>query len=170
MIATVRAGNVIGGGDWSEDRLIPDIFRSLIFGDELLIRNPNSIRPWQHVLEPLSGYLTIGEKLFNGKNEFATAWNFGPSDEDSKSVGFILEQIKDIWDEGIEWQIEDGKHPHETNTLKLDSSKAKSDLKWSPKLNLENALKLTTDWYREFKNKSDLVDITKKQIEFYTEL
>lgn len=170
LIATARAGNVIGGGDWSEDRLIPDMFRSLVFGDDLLIRNPNSIRPWQHVLEPLSGYMTIAENLFSDENDFATAWNFGPEDEDSKPVGFILEKIKEIWDEDVNWQIADGKHPHETNTLKLDSSKAKSDLKWSPKLNLENALKLTTNWYREFKNKADLIEITKKQIDFYESL
>ncbi len=168
LIGTARAGNVIGGGDWSEDRLIPDIFRSLIFGDELLIRNPNSIRPWQHTLEPLSAYMVLGEKLFNGEKEFAGAWNFGPSNEDSKPVGFILKQIKEIWDEDVNWQIADGKHPHETNILKLDSSKAKSKLKWLPKLDLKDALKLTIDWYREFKNKADLIEITKKQIEYYS--
>jgi len=170
LIATARAGNVIGGGDWSEDRLIPDIFRSLIFDEELLIRNPNSIRPWQHTLEPLSGYLLLGEKLFNGEKEFASAWNFGPSDDDSQPVGFILKKIKEIWDEDVNWKIAEGKHPHETNVLKLDSSKAKNDLNWVPKLALEKGLKLTTDWYREFKNKADLIEVTKKQIDFYESL
>lgn len=168
LIATARAGNVIGGGDWSEDRLLPDVFRSLIFGDDLLIRNPNSVRPWQHTLEPLAGYLKLGEKLFGGEKDFAEGWNFGPSEDDSKPVGFILENIKKIWDENVSWKIADGEHPHEANLLKLDSSKAKNKLGWKPKLSLDEALKLTTDWYKEFKNKSDLTEITTKQIEFYT--
>lgn len=168
LIATARAGNVIGGGDWSEDRLLPDVFRSLIFGDELLIRNPNSVRPWQHTLEPLDGYLMLGEKLFNGEKDFAESWNFGPSEDDSKSVGFILDDIEKLWDETVNWKIADGHHPHEANLLKLDSSKAKNKLGWNPKLSLNEALKITIDWYKEFKNKSDLMEITKKQIEFYT--
>ncbi len=167
LIATARAGNVIGGGDWSEDRLLPDVFRSLIFGADLLIRNPNSVRPWQHTLEPLNGYLLLAEKLFEGNKEFATAWNFGPEDADAKPVGFILEEIKQIWDEKVSWKIAEGEHPHETNLLKLDSTKAKTKLGWKPKLSLTEALKLTSDWYKSFKNKENLIETTRKQIEFY---
>jgi CDP-glucose 4,6-dehydratase len=167
LIATARAGNVIGGGDWSEDRLLPDVFRSLIFGENLLIRNPNSVRPWQHTLEPLNGYMLLAEKLFVGNKDFANAWNFGPEDEDAKPVGFILDEIKQIWDEEVNWQIAVGEHPHETNLLKLDSSKSKNELGWKPKLSLPEALKLTSDWYKAFKNKEDLIEITNKQIEFY---
>jgi CDP-glucose 4,6-dehydratase len=167
LIATARAGNVIGGGDWSEDRLLPDVFRSLIFGENLLIRNPNSVRPWQHTLEPLNGYMLLAEKLFLGNKDFANAWNFGPEDEDAQPVGFILDEIKQIWDEKVNWQIADGEHPHETNLLKLDSSKSKNELGWKPKLSLPEALKLTSDWYKSFKNKENLIEITNKQIEFY---
>jgi CDP-glucose 4,6-dehydratase len=167
LIATARAGNVIGGGDWSEDRLLPDVFRSLIFGENLLIRNPNSVRPWQHTLEPLNGYMLLAEKLFIGNKDFANAWNFGPEDEDAQPVGFILDEIKQIWDEKISWQIADGEHPHETNLLKLDSSKSKNELGWKPKLSLPEALKLTSDWYKSFKNKENLTEITQKQIEVY---
>jgi CDP-glucose 4,6-dehydratase len=167
LIATTRAGNVIGGGDWSEDRLLPDVFRSLIFGENLLIRNPNSVRPWQHTLEPLNGYMLLAEQLFVEKTEFATAWNFGPEDEDAKPVGFILEEIKQLWDEKVSWQIAEETHPHETNLLKLNSTKAKTELDWKPKLNLSEALKLTADWYKSFKNKENLIETTQKQIEFY---
>jgi CDP-glucose 4,6-dehydratase len=167
LIATARAGNVIGGGDWSEDRLLPDVFRSLIFGENLLIRNPNSVRPWQHTLEPLNGYMVLAEKLFVGNKDFATAWNFGPEDEDAKPVGFILDEIRQIWDEKVNWQIADGEHPHETHLLKLDSSKSKNELGWKPKLSLPEALKLTSDWYKSFKNKENLIETTQKQIEFY---
>jgi CDP-glucose 4,6-dehydratase len=167
LIATARAGNVIGGGDWSEDRLLPDVFRSLVFEKPLLIRSPNSIRPWQHVLEPLAGYLMLAEKLFHGERDFAEAWNFGPEDEDSKSVGWILDRIKEIWKEPVGWEIAGGEHPHETKMLKLSSAKAKSKLRWSPKLDLSEALDLTVDWYRNFKAGADLADFTGKQIEAY---
>ncbi len=167
LIATARAGNVIGGGDWSEDRLLPDVFRSLIFGEDLLIRNPNSVRPWQHTLEPLNGYMLLAEKLFAGNKGFASAWNFGPEDEDAQPVGFILDEIKQIWSDEITWQIAEGEHPHETNLLKLDSSKSKNELGWQPKLSLPEALKLTADWYKSFKNNEDLRNTTQQQIEFY---
>ncbi|MBA3634751.1 MAG: CDP-glucose 4,6-dehydratase [Acidobacteria bacterium] len=167
LIATARAGNVIGGGDWSEDRLLPDVFRSLIFGEKLLIRNPHSIRPWQHALEPLSGYIKLAEKLYNGEKSFAEAWNFGPSDEDSKSVGWILENIGRIWNEPVNWEIAEEKQTHEARLLKLDSAKAKTELKWLPKLNLDEAVNLTAEWYRGFKDRQDLVKLTNRQIEFY---
>ncbi len=167
LIATARAGNVIGGGDWSEDRLLPDVFRSLVFGKDLEIRNPHSIRPWQHVLEPLSGYLKLAEKLYAGEKTFAEAWNFGPSEEDSKPVGWILDKIKGIWNEPVNWKIDEGEQPHEARLLKLDSTKAKHELNWLPKLDLDEAVKLTAEWYRGFKDKKNLAELTKEQINFY---
>jgi CDP-glucose 4,6-dehydratase len=167
LIATARAGNVIGGGDWSEDRLLPDVFRSLIFGKELIIRNPNSVRPWQHVLEPLNGYMMLAERLFNGEKSFAESWNFGPEEADSKSVGWILEEIKKLWDGEVNWKIAEGNHPHETSFLKLDSTKAEERLGWKPKLGLEQSLKLTSDWFRSTKDKENLSEITEHQIEFF---
>ncbi len=167
LIATARAGNVIGGGDWSEDRLLPDVFRSLIFGAKLEIRNPHSIRPWQHALEPLNGYLKLAEKLCAGEKSLTGGWNFGPSDEDSKSVGWILDEIKRIWNEPVNWQITGGKQPHEACLLKLDSAKAKSELGWLPKLTLDEAVNLTAEWYHGFMDKKDLAELTKRQILFY---
>ena len=167
LIATARAGNVIGGGDWSEDRLLPDVFRSLIFDGKLLIRNPHSIRPWQHVLEPLAGYMKLAEKLYEGEKSFADAWNFGSSEEDAKPVGWILDEIKRIWNKPVNWEITDGKQPHEAKILKLDSTKAKSELEWLPKLSLEEAVNLTAEWYRGFKEKENLIELTKNQISFY---
>lgn len=167
LIASARAGNVIGGGDWSEDRLLPDVFRSLIFDAPLVIRNPNSIRPWQHTLEPLAGYLMLGEKLYDGDENFAEAWNFGPSEEDSKSVGEVLAEIKRIWNAPVNWEIASGKQPHEANLLKLDSSKAKKELGWRPRLNLSEALEMTVEWYKGFQENADLIELTRRQIEFY---
>ena len=167
LIATARAGNVIGGGDWSEDRLLPDVFRSLIFGERLKIRNPDSVRPWQHALEPLAGYMKLAEKLYRGKKKFAESWNFGPAEEDSKPVGWILNEIKRIWREPVNWDIDESVQPHEARLLKLDSAKAKNELNWLPKLSLEEAVKLTAEWYRGFKDKQDLVKLTASQINFY---
>jgi CDP-glucose 4,6-dehydratase len=167
LIATARAGNVIGGGDWSEDRLVPDIFRSLIFGEKLEIRNPHSIRPWQHALEPLNGYLKLAENLYKGEKNCASAWNFGPEEADSKPVGWILREIKRIWNEPVNWEIAEGIQPHEARLLKLDSAKAKSELNWSPKLSLDEAVGMTVEWYRGFKDKKDLIELTNDQIDFY---
>lgn len=167
LIATARAGNVIGGGDWSEDRLLPDVFRSLIFGEKLEIRNPASIRPWQHVLEPLAGYLKLAQKLYEGEKTFAESWNFGSEDSDAKPVGWILEKIKNVWNGDVNWEISQTKQPHEAKLLKLDSTKAKNELEWLPKLNLNEAINLTVEWYHGFQDKTDLVELTEKQIEFY---
>ena len=167
LIATARAGNVIGGGDWSEDRLLPDVFRSLVFGEKLEIRNPDSIRPWQHLLEPLDGYMKLAEKLYASEKNFAEAWNFGPAEEDSKPVGWILDEVKRVWREPVNWEIDKSIQPHEAKNLKLDSTKAKSELNWLPKLSLNEAVKLTTEWYRAFKEKVDLVELTSNQINFY---
>jgi CDP-glucose 4,6-dehydratase len=167
LVATARAGNVIGGGDWSEDRLLPDVFRSLILGEELVIRNPDAIRPWQHVLEPLAGYLLLAEKLCVGKRDFADAWNFGSSEEDAKTVGWILEEIKRVWNEPISWKIAKDIQPHEAKILKLDSAKAKSKLGWQPKLSIGEAVELTVEWYRAFKDQKDLAELMHQQIDFY---
>ncbi len=167
LIATARAGNVIGGGDWSEDRLLPDVFRLLVFGKKLEIRNPASIRPWQHALEPLAGYLRLAEKLYQGEKGFAGAWNFGPSEEDAKSVGWILEKIGQIWNEDVNWEIAKGVQPHEAGILKLDSAKARNELEWLPKLSLNEAVKLTAEWYRAFRDKKNLIELTAAQINFY---
>lgn len=167
LIATARAGNVIGGGDWSEDRLLPDVFRSLVFGERLEIRHPASVRPWQHALEPLNGYLMLAEKLYAGEKHFADAWNFGPADEDSREVGWILQEIRLVWNESVNWDIAESVQPHEARLLKLDSAKAKTELKWLPKLSLREALGLTVEWYRDFKNERDSRATTRRQIEFY---
>jgi CDP-glucose 4,6-dehydratase len=167
LIATARAGNVIGGGDWSEDRLLPDVFRSLILGEKLLIRNPDSIRPWQHALESLVGYLSLAEKLFQGDKAFADAFNFGSSEADAKTVGWILEEIKRTWNGPVNWEIARGAQPHEAKILKLDSAKARAELNWSPKLNLTEAIRLTIEWYCDFRDEKDLIETTRRQIEFY---
>jgi CDP-glucose 4,6-dehydratase len=167
LIATARAGNVIGGGDWSEDRLLPDVFRSLIFGEKLLIRNPDSVRPWQHTLEPLAGYLSLAEKLFQGEKTFADAFNFGSSEEDARTVAWILEEIKSVWNAPVIWEIARGEQPHEAKILKLDSAKARAELNWSSKLNLTEAIRLTTEWYRDFRDEKDLIETTRRQIDFY---
>lgn len=167
LIATARAGNVIGGGDWAEDRLLPDVFRSLIFGEKLEIRNPHSVRPWQHVLEPLAGYLKLAEKLYAGEKEFAESWNFGSSEKDSKPVGWILKKIQEYWNQPVNWTIDEKTQPHEARLLTLDSAKARNELKWLPKLTLQESISLTTQWYRGFSEKKDLVKLTAEQIEFY---
>jgi CDP-glucose 4,6-dehydratase len=157
-LASVRAGNVIGGGDWATDRLIPDFLRALDAGKMLTIRSPNAIRPWQHVFEPLSGYLMLAEKLYTEGSAFAEAWNFGPNDEDSKPVSWIVDQLC-AHAPGAKWQIENTQQPHEAILLKLDSSKAKAKLGWAPRWNLEMALSKTIEWHlvwREMKNVSQV--------------
>jgi CDP-glucose 4,6-dehydratase len=169
-LATVRAGNVIGGGDWAQDRLIPDILKGFELGDLVDIRNPHAIRPWQHVLEPVRGYLTLAEKLFECGPAFAEGWNFGPNDEDAKPVGWIVEQMASMWGEGAQWKIDNGKHPHEANYLKLDISKARSRLNWNPKLRLNDALALIIDWSKQQQAGADMRQITLSQIHAYQTL
>jgi CDP-glucose 4,6-dehydratase len=165
-LASVRAGNVIGGGDWARDRLIPDFLRSIDAGKTLKIRSPNAVRPWQHVLEPLSGYLLLAEKLYLEGKAFAEAWNFGPNDEDTKSVGWIVEKLCAQFS-GALWEIERVKQPHEAGLLKLDSSKAKTKLGWTPRWNLETALSNTTEWHQAWRNREDMAAITTQQIQAY---
>lgn len=169
-IATVRAGNVIGGGDWAQDRLIPDILTAFEQGRKVSIRNQHAIRPWQHVMEPLRGYLTLAEQLFELGPSFAGGWNFGPNDEDAKPVGFIVEQMAGLWGAGANWQLDSGAHPHEANFLKLDISKARSRLNWQPALRLDEALTLIIDWAREHQSGADMRTVTLAQLQAYQDL
>jgi CDP-glucose 4,6-dehydratase len=166
-MATARAGNVIGGGDWAKDRLMTDLIAAFTSGKPLLIRNPNAIRPWQHVLEPLRGYLMLAEKLFTHGADYAEAWNFGPNDEDAKPVSWLTERLTEFWGGNAQWQMQPGDHPHEANYLKLDISKAKTKLGWSPSMDLGQALRLTTEWVQQRAAGADARAITLQQIQAY---
>ena len=165
-LATVRGGNVIGGGDWASDRLIPDFFRALEAGNSIQIRSPNAIRPWQHVLEPISGYLMLAKKLVTDGENYAEAWNFGPDENDSRSVSQIVEHLCDKI-KGSSWNIENISQLHEAGLLKIDSSKAKSRLDWVHQWNIETALNKTIDWYQAWRSREDLIFITNAQIDLY---
>jgi CDP-glucose 4,6-dehydratase len=166
-IATARAGNVIGGGDWAADRLIPDCMRALLNGETIRIRSPHSIRPWQHVLEPLSGYLTLAERLYKDGDKYSEAWNFGPNELDVMPVEWIVKEICKKWDITAQYEINKGPHPHEATYLKLDCSKAKMKLGWHPKWNLEHAIEKVMEWTRAYKEKQDLSAVCLKQIKEY---
>lgn len=167
LLATCRAGNVIGGGDWSEDRLIPDIVKSIINKEVVEIRSPNATRPWQHVLEPLSGYLLVGQKLLEGDASYAQAWNFGPNEESSINVKKVLEYIKASWNE-LEYTInEKNATVHEATLLKLDCSKAYALLQWQSKYNAKEALEMTMQWYKSYY--SDGAVLSQKQLNKYTD-
>jgi CDP-glucose 4,6-dehydratase len=166
-VATARAGNVIGGGDWAVDRLVPDILRAFAAGHEVRIRNPHAIRPWQHVLEPLAGYLLLGERLFAEGERFADAWNFGPDDADARSVEWIVRRLVDVWGTGGRWALDDGHHPHEANYLKLDISRARTQLCWHPRWDLASALEQTTRWHRAWLNGDSMAAFCLQQIEDY---
>ncbi len=155
-VATARAGNVIGGGDWAADRLVPDILKAFERNALVQIRNPSATRPWQHVLDPLSGYLLLAERLFAQGTAFSEAWNFGPNDEGARPVEWIVEQLALFWGNGAAWQQVPGQHPHEANYLKLDISKAKSQLGWSPSWNLQTALQNITQWHRAWLNQENM--------------
>jgi CDP-glucose 4,6-dehydratase len=165
-LATARAGNVIGGGDWATDRLLPDFLRSLDAGHPLMIRSPKSVRPWQHVLEPLSGYLNIAEKIYHSGSAFAEAWNFGPETTDSKPVEWLVDQLCKMVP-GSSWHLGTAPTLHEAKQLKLDSSKAKNRLEWKPRWDLTTALSKTVDWHQAWKNQSDMRKISIAQIHFY---
>lgn len=163
-LASARAGNVIGGGDWGQDRLVPDIMRAALAGEPVPIRNPNSIRPWQHVLSPLSGYLILAQSLWEG----ATAeggFNFGPPEQDARPVGWIVQRIGELWPAGVDWRIDDGPHPHEARYLKLDSSLARARLGWHPLVGLEETLRSIVDWYRALSAREDMRALTLGQIQ-----
>jgi CDP-glucose 4,6-dehydratase len=149
-LASARAGNVIGGGDWSDDRLIPDILKAFEQKKPVVIRNPLSTRPWQHVLEPLSGYLVLAEHLYEEGSVYAEGWNFGPKDEDCKSVSWILDKMVAKWGQGASWELDKNNNPHEAGYLKLDCSKAAMQLHWHPKWNLENTLESIINWHQHY--------------------
>lgn len=165
-LASARAGNVIGGGDWAKDRLIPDIFLAMDRGETLKIRSPNSTRPWQHVLEPLSGYLLLAERLCIDGTDYANPWNFGPAEEDSKSVAWLVEGIADICT-GLIWEYDKTVQPHEANFLKLDSSKAHSQLGWWPRWRIQTALEKTVEWREAWRSSADMRSVTISQIQIY---
>lgn len=166
-LASVRAGNVIGGGDWARDRLIPDIIRAIMAKETVVIRSPDAIRPWQHVLEPLGGYLTLAEQLWSAGATYAEGWNFGPNDEDARPVSWIVEHLTKLWGNGAQWKLDAKINPHEATYLKLDCSKAKNRLQWSPKLDLGTTLDWIVEWYRSYLNGDDMRQLTERQINQY---
>jgi len=169
-IATARAGNVIGGGDWASDRLIPDILKAWQSGEKVVIRYPQAMRPWQHVLEPLSGYLTLAEHLYRDGASYGGAWNFGPNESDAQTVGWIVEQMANLWGNEVCWTRENLVQPHEAHYLKLDCSKARSQLKWQPKLDIKTALAWVIDWTKALQSGADMKDITINQIKQFISL
>lgn len=164
-LASVRAGNVIGGGDWAEDRLVPDFFRSVEAEMPITIRNPLATRPWQHVLVPLSGYLLLAERLWDNPVRFSSAWNFGPESNDIKPVKWVIDKLVVLWDEKAAWISDHRTHPHEAKSLALDISKAKHELKWSPRIGLEQALKMIVSWERARRGGEDMRVVSLRQID-----
>jgi CDP-glucose 4,6-dehydratase len=169
-IATARAGNVIGGGDWAVDRLIPDCLRTLSEGEKIKIRSPFAIRPWQHVLDPLSGYLLLAEKLVADGTRYSEGWNFGPDDDGGKTVEWVVKHLCAKWGNGAAYEIENGHHLHEAHYLKLDCSKAKFKLGWHPKWNVESAIDKVMEWTQAYQSNADLRAICMKQINEYQNL
>ncbi len=169
-IATARAGNVIGGGDWASDRLIPDCLRALLKGEKVVIRNPQAIRPWQHVLEPLSGYLVLAQKLCENGPSYAGAWNFGPDDNDAQPVEWLVKNLSAKWGEYASYVIDKGENPHEAHYLKLDCSNAKSRLNWHPHWSLDMAIVSIIEWTRAYMQGQDVKKICLKQIEEYSKI
>lgn len=169
-VASARAGNVIGGGDWTNDQLIPDLMRAFLAGEPCLIRNPSAIRPWQFVLEPLRGYLMLAEKLTEDPALFASAWNFGPEDGDAQPVSWIANELARSWGGRASWKQDAGSHPREAQVLKLDASKARACLGWHPVLPLNLALEWIAEWYRAFQAGDDLGRLTRAQIRRYEAL
>lgn len=166
-VATARAGNVIGGGDWAEDRLIPDILRAFEKEEAVIIRNPLSTRPWQHVLEPLSGYLVLAQQLFEKGDEFAEGWNLGPKDEDCKPVNWILDKMVADWGKGASWELDKNNNPHEAGFLKLDCSKAAAKLNWHPLWSLEQTLQLIVNWQQNWRSGKNMNEICLQEIADY---
>jgi CDP-glucose 4,6-dehydratase len=166
-LASARAGNVIGGGDWSEDRLIPDAIRALEANKPLMIRNPLATRPWQHVLEPLSGYLILAQALYKQGTAFASGWNFGPLDEDNRAVRELIDLLILGWGETAHWEKEVSEQPHEATFLKLDCSKAHSQLGWIPKWDLETATQKIIQWQKAYKAKENMQEVSLLQINQY---
>jgi CDP-glucose 4,6-dehydratase len=168
-LASARAGNVIGGGDWARDRLIPDMIRAFSTNIPAVIRSPRSVRPWQHVLEPLSGYLTLAERLHTGGADFAEGWNFGPPDEDARPVRWIADALSARWGGGASWKTDSVEGPHEAAYLKLDCSKARARLGWRPRWSLDDALGRIVDWQRARDSGGDMKAFSLRQIQEYSD-
>ncbi len=169
-VASARAGNVIGGGDWAQDRLVPDILAAFRKDTPAKIRNPHATRPWQHVLEPLRGYLMLAEKLVIEGPKYSQAWNFGPNDDDAKPVGWVATELAKRWGNNAAWNADTGDHPHEARFLKLDISKARTDLGWKPRLQIADALDLVIDWTKTYAARKDMNEFTLMQIANYQDL
>ncbi len=166
-LASARAGNVVAGGDWGRDRLVPDIMRSFLERRPLYIRSPQATRPWQHVLDPIGGYLTLAERLCRDGARFAEAWNFGPADEDPLPVGALVEHILERWDFPLEVELDPGPHPHEHHLLRLDPAKARTELGWTARLSLPETIDWIVEWYRAFRDGGDMRQVTESQITRY---
>jgi CDP-glucose 4,6-dehydratase len=171
QIASARAGNVFGGGDWAKDRLVPDLLMALSENRSAQIRNPNSIRPWQHVLEPLSGYIFLAERMWNDENTYSEGWNFGPTMDSEVTVAKIADMLVKIWNENASWKKIDYQETimKEASYLKLDSSKSNNKLAWQPRWNLEQGLAKTVEWYKAFLRAEDVQEVTMKQISDFME-
>jgi len=172
-LASARAGNVIGGGDWADDRLIPDVLRAIETGQSVKIRNPQATRPWQHVLEPLNGYLILAEKLYTEGQAFAEAFNFGPSEEDAKPVQWVVEHLTQSWGNGARWHLDGAAHPHEAHYLRLDCSKARDVLDWQPHWNLTQALQAIIVWHKAHKvhqSSDEMRSLCIQQIKEYSQV
>jgi len=169
-VASVRAGNVIGGGDWAADRLVPDCVRAFETGRPVPIRNPAAVRPWQHVLEPLAGYLRLAERLVEEPTTYAEAWNFGPSVDDARPVSWLVDRLTTFWGEGARWERDGGEHQHEAGVLEVDASKARSRLGWTPRLGLEDGLRWTVEWYRRRHAGEDAAALTLEQLSSFARL
>jgi CDP-glucose 4,6-dehydratase len=169
-VATARAGNVIGGGDWAADRLVPDCLRAFLKGEKISIRNPRSIRPWQHVLEPLNGYLLLAQRLYEKGSEYAEAWNFGPHEADARTVEWVVKRLCDQWGRNASYEIDKGAHLHESYSLKLDCSKARERLGWRPRWNVEQALDKVIEWVRDYRAGKDVASVCRHQIEEYEKI
>jgi CDP-glucose 4,6-dehydratase len=167
QLASARAGNVIGGGDWGEDRLVPDVMRAVLAQETVRVRNPNAIRPWQHVINPLSGYLVLAQALWEDPAA-ADGWNFGPADEEAEPVGALVERLAELWPERVRWTVDEGPHPHEAHYLKLDSSRARARLGWRPLAPLEQGLAATAEWYRDYESGADMRAVTLAQLAEFT--
>lgn len=169
-IATARAGNVIGGGDWGEDRLVPDLFRAILDQEPARIRNPLATRPWQHVLDPLAGYLSLAERLWTEAESYSSSWNFGPERRDARPVSWIADGICDRWGNGATWVGDDGPHPHESHHLHLDCSKAHRILDWTPRIDLNTALDWCVEWYRGRAEDQNVRELSEGQIDRFFRL
>jgi CDP-glucose 4,6-dehydratase len=166
-VASARAGNVIGGGDWAADRLIPDVMRATLGGKPLSIRNPQAIRPWQHVLDPLCGYLTLAEKLHAAPERFSESWNFGPELSEGVTVLAVLKRLRELWGPDLSWEFDEGPNPREAASLKLDCAKARALLGWEPLWDLERSLEATVEWYRAYQSHQDVRSKALEQIRAY---